>query len=107
MSFTRWLRTNSEHYLLIAAQDRIARQYGTAGPRGPQGVSDWFWLRIFVPAYRLVPWPLRHKIMRAMPGSHRRTWAPPPKAYGSAVQIAPAEEFTHRERKFDNGADRR
>ena len=28
MSFSRWLRSNSEHYLLIAAQDRIARQHG-------------------------------------------------------------------------------
>ena len=40
MSFARWLRTNSEHYLLIAAQDRIARQYGTQPPPGPHGARE-------------------------------------------------------------------
>jgi len=49
MSFSRWLRSNSEHYLLIAAQDRIARQHGARQPRKPHGVGELFSLRIFAP----------------------------------------------------------
>jgi hypothetical protein len=82
MSFSRWLRTNAEHYLLIAAQDRVAREHGLRRPRAPRGVTELVWLRVFAPVYRRLPWPLRHKIMLAMPGSHRRHWAPPPPARG-------------------------
>lgn len=85
MSFFRWLRSRSEHYLLIGAQERMARQYGTRPPRPPRGPTELFWLRVFVPVYRLLPWPLRHTIMRAMPGSHRRRWAPPPQPHDPAV----------------------
>lgn len=85
MSFSRWLRSRSEHYLLISAQERIARRYGTNGPPKPHGPAALFWRRVFAPVYRALPWRLRHTIMMAMPGSHRRQWAPPPKARGSAV----------------------
>ena len=86
MSVSRWLRNRSEHYLLISAQDRLARRYKVAGPRRPHGVVELFWRRIFAPIYRVLPWPLRHKIMLAMPGSHRRQWAPAPTAAGSALE---------------------
>ncbi|MGH2475500.1 MAG: hypothetical protein ACRDIL_09565 [Candidatus Limnocylindrales bacterium] len=86
MSFSRWLRSNSEHYLLIAAQERVARRYGTRPPRKPHGLVEIFWLRVFAPMYRVLPWSLRHKLMSAMPGSHRRTWTPPPEPRGSALQ---------------------
>jgi hypothetical protein len=85
MSFSRWLRTNAEHYLLLAAQDRVSRQHGTRRPSPPRGLRDLFWLRFFAPIYRALPWPLRHKIMLAMPGSHRQHWTAPPKPQGSAV----------------------
>jgi hypothetical protein len=85
MSFSRWLRTNAEHYLLIAAQDRVARAHDARGPRPPRGPVEFAWLRIFAPVYRALPWPLRHKIMLTMPGSHRRQWAGPPQTHGSAV----------------------
>jgi hypothetical protein len=85
MSFSRWLRTNSEHYLLIAAQDRVAREYGVSGPRRPRGAKEVFWLRVFAPAYRLLPWGLRRRIIQRMPGSHRRSWPAPPKAAGPAI----------------------
>jgi hypothetical protein len=78
VSFSRWLRTNAEHYLLVAAQDRVAREHGARGPRRPSGPVEFWWLRIFAPVYRALPWPLRHKIMLAMPGSHRRHWSAPP-----------------------------
>jgi hypothetical protein len=86
MSASRWLRNRSEHYLLIAAQDRLAQRYRVTGPRRPHGVVELFWRRVFAPIYRVLPWPLRHKIMLAMPGSHRRQWAPPPTAAGSALE---------------------
>jgi len=82
MSFSGWLRTNAEHYLLIAAQDRVAREHGTRRPKPPHGLRDLFWLRFFAPIYRTLPWPLRHKIMLSMPGSHRRHWSAPPQPHG-------------------------
>ena len=85
MSFSRWLRANSEHYLLVAAHAKIARANGTPAPRPPRGIQELFWLRVFAPTYALLPWSLRSRIMRAMPGSHRRTWAPAPRPQGPAV----------------------
>jgi hypothetical protein len=85
MSASQWLRTHSEHYLMISAHERMARRYGTTAPRPPHGIQEIFWRRVFAPLYRLLPWSLRHKIMLAMPGSHRRRWAPPPTPQGSAL----------------------
>jgi len=73
MAFSRWLRATSERYLMIAAQHKLAVKYGVPPPRRPRG-ADIFWLRVYVPAYRAVPWRLRSAIMRRMPGSHRMTW---------------------------------
>jgi hypothetical protein len=73
MAFSRWLRATSEHYLMIAAQRDMAAKYGVPPPRRPRGAGV-FWLRVYVPAYRAVPWRLRSAIMRRMPGSHRMTW---------------------------------
>ena len=83
--FYRWLRANAEHYLLVDAHRRLAARTGSPAPRPPRGAKDIFWLKVFVPAYSLLPWPLRRSIMRAMPGSHRKTWAPPPAPGGPAV----------------------
>jgi len=80
-----WLRHNAEHYLLVDAHRRLAQRYGTQAPRRPRGVSEVFWLKVFAPTYALLPWQVRHTIMRAMPGSHRKTWAPPPRPRGPAV----------------------
>jgi hypothetical protein len=73
MAFSRWLRATSERYLMIAAQQDMAAKYGVPPPRRPRG-AEFFWLRVYVPAYRVVPWRLRSAIMRRMPGSHRMTW---------------------------------
>ena len=73
MAFSRWLRSTSERYLMIAAQEKIAVKYGTPPPRRPRG-ADVFWLRVYVPAYRALPWRARSALMRRMPGSHRMTW---------------------------------
>jgi hypothetical protein len=103
MSFSRWLRHNSEHYLLIAAQDRVAAQLGARRPRPPNGLRDLFWLRFFAPVYRALPWSLRHRVMLAMPGSHRRQWAPPPQARGPAVPPHAPQGQTQQERKSGHG----
>ncbi len=73
MPFARWLRATSEHYLMVAAQQKMAVKYQVTPPHRPKGL-EWFWLRVYVPAYQAVPWPVRSAIMRRMPGSHRRTW---------------------------------
>jgi hypothetical protein len=106
MSFSRWLRSNSEHYLLIAAQQRIGRQHGARTPRKPHGLAEFFWLRIFAPIYRVLPWSLRRRVMRSMPGSHRRQWSPPPEPHGSALQSYLSSSHIQGERKSDNGTDR-
>jgi hypothetical protein len=74
MGFGQWLRHNSEHYLLEAAQQEMARRYlpPERQPRAPGGA--FFWRRLFVPLYRRVPWGVRAAIIGLMPGSHRRTW---------------------------------
>jgi hypothetical protein len=72
VSFSRWLRATSEHYLMIAAQEKIAAKYGVTPPR-PRG-REIFWLRVYVPAVRAVPWPVRSFVLRRLPGSHRMTW---------------------------------
>ena len=78
MSFFRWVRRNSEHYLMIAAHEQVARRHGVRSPRPPRGLNELFWRRLFVPTYRALPWPVRRRIMQSMPGSHRQQWAAPP-----------------------------
>lgn len=85
MSFSQWLRRNSQHYLMIAAHDQVARQHAARAPRPPRGLKELFWLRLFVPVYRALPWSVRQWIMQSMPGSHRQRWAPPPRPQGPAV----------------------
>jgi hypothetical protein len=84
MAFSRWLRATSERYLMIAAQQDIAAKYGVPPPRRPRG-AEIFWLRVYVPAYRAVPWRLRSAIMRRMPGSHRMTWTASHRPRGHAT----------------------
>ena len=80
-----WLRHNAEHYLLIDAQRKLSVKLGTPAPRAPQGFKETFWLKVFAPTYALLPWPVRQRIMKAMPGSHRKTWVAPPALQGPAV----------------------
>ena len=76
MAFAEWLRTNSQHYLLEASEREMAKRYlGEAPPVQGGGPRALFWRRVFVPAYRRVPWSWRRKVMGMMPGSHRRTWS--------------------------------
>jgi hypothetical protein len=90
MRFSRWLRARSERYLMIAAQRDIAAKYGLPPPRPPRPRrrprgAEIFWLRVYVPAYRAVPWRLRSAIMRRMPGSHRMTWTASQRPRGTAT----------------------
>jgi hypothetical protein len=85
MSFFQWLRRNSEHYLMIAAHEQVAHRYAGRAPRPPRGLKELFWLRLFVPIYRALPWLVRQRIMQSMPGSHRQQWAPPPRTQNPAV----------------------
>lgn len=68
--FFRWLRGNAERHLLLAAQQEMVARYLQRG--GTVGRQSWFWRRVFVPLYGLMPWGLRRRIMSAMPGSHRQ-----------------------------------
>jgi hypothetical protein len=74
MVFQQWLRRNAEHYLLVAAQDRVGPRYGAPRPRPPAGAKELFWMRLFAPVYARVPWPVRSRALHALPGSHRRQW---------------------------------
>jgi hypothetical protein len=84
MSFARWLRATSEQQLMVAAERRMAERHGLPSPAPPTGV-DLFWQRVYVPAYNLLPWRVRRVVMRAMPGSHRKTWHASEEAQGPAV----------------------
>ena len=77
--FARWLRANSERYLLEDAQAEMARRYlGRPGPAGERGLVPALWRHLFVPVYHRLPPRLRQTAMEAMPGSHRRGWRTPP-----------------------------
>jgi hypothetical protein len=76
MRFTRWLRMNSEHYLLMAAQRDVAARYGKACPGSREGIKGRFFLVFFAPVYRRLPWRFRSFVLQSMPGSHRKTWTP-------------------------------
>jgi hypothetical protein len=77
MPFAKWLRSNSEHYLLQDAQARIAKRTGFPAPSGPKSLKDRFWRQLFAPAYRLLPRSVRTATIKAMPGSHRQDWPAP------------------------------
>lgn len=76
-SFTYWLRSNSEHYLLRDAQARIAAEKGLAGPRLPQSRKDQFFRKVFAPTYQKLPWSVRQRTIQAIPGSHQKDWPEP------------------------------
>ena len=77
MSFPKWLRENSEHYLLLDAQRRMAAKYSRPPPPPARGLQERFWLQVFAPVYHRLPWKLRQSTIRMMPGSHRRKWTTP------------------------------
>jgi hypothetical protein len=88
MSVWQWLRRNAEHYLLVAAQGRLAQRYAAPPPAPPHGLREIFWLRLFAPVYARIPWRWRSRVLYAMPGSHRRTWSAwthPPRRRDPAV----------------------
>jgi len=82
VTFSTWLRSNAQHYLLQDAHVRIARRHGIAPPpvRG-----HWFWTKMFVPIYRALPWAVRRRVMVQMPGSHRKQWTPQTSPEGPAI----------------------
>lgn len=74
MSFSQWLRSNSENSLLAAAQARVARQKGLEASIRPRGLKDRFWRYVFVPTYYALPDAMRRFAFRVLPGSHRKAW---------------------------------
>jgi hypothetical protein len=77
MSLSRWVRSNSEKYLLQDSQARLAKRTGSAMPAPPKTLKDRFFRQVFAPIYRRLPWSVRRRVIQAMPGSHRRSWPPP------------------------------
>lgn len=76
----QWVRTNSQKYLLEAAQTDLAfRDLNRPGPVSPPGLQVFFWKRLFVPLYRRIPWNIRRAIILAMPGSQRQGWPQDPR----------------------------
>lgn len=74
MPFSQWLRGNSERYLLEAAQAEMAERWLLPERVPPKKKGAFFWRRMFVPMYRVIPWKARRAMMQLMPGSHRRRW---------------------------------
>ncbi|MGI5835295.1 MAG: hypothetical protein ACOX87_02230 [Chloroflexota bacterium] len=64
-----WLqhfRALTEGFLMMVAQEDMVRRYPNMGVK-PYPKSGWIYLFLrfpFLPAYRLVPWPLRQWILR-------------------------------------------
>jgi hypothetical protein len=75
----RWVRSNSEKYLLEQVQEELAQKYlGRPGPVGRGTAQELFFKRVFVPLYQRLPWQLRRRVILAMPGSHRKRWSARP-----------------------------
>ena len=74
----RWVRSNSEHYLLLDAQRQMAARYGRPAPPPPTGARELFWSKVYAPTYRHLPWKARLAVINRMPGSHRRDWSSRP-----------------------------
>jgi hypothetical protein len=94
--FTRWLRSTSETHLKQAAQLVVARRYGGRLPPPARG-AQLFWLKVYAPAYHLLPAGLRNALIARMPGSHRQTWTYQSRASGPAgtlTQVSPAPTGT-------------
>jgi hypothetical protein len=64
------LRFDFERALLEAAQDREMRggAEGTTRPWRKPGLKWWFLRKVAVPAFRLMPWGLRNRMMRFVCG---------------------------------------
>jgi hypothetical protein len=85
VGFTHWLRENSEHYLMVDAQRQMAAKYGRPLPPPSRSLRDRFWLSVFAPTYRRLPWKVRRFTIQMMPGSHRQTWTPSARRGTAAV----------------------
>lgn len=82
MAFGHWLRENAEKYLLEVADDKMISQYPEicAMPYRENGIVPFFWRKIFAPAYLIIPWSVRKRIIifTSYPGGKRPHW----KKYG-------------------------
>jgi hypothetical protein len=63
----------------MAAQGDVAARHGRPCPRPKEGFKGWFFLTLFAPIYRRLPWRFRSFVLQSMPGSHRRAWTPRPR----------------------------
>ncbi|HTY72377.1 MAG TPA: hypothetical protein VMI11_08130 [Actinomycetes bacterium] len=81
MSLTQWVRRTSEHYLMVEAMDTIGEKLGANRPPAPRGVER-FWREVYVPVFHRLPVKLRAAMIARMPGSHRKSWPPPPRPKG-------------------------
>jgi hypothetical protein len=71
------LRRRSEYFLRLAVlRDLGVGQPATTAPHPVRG--GLFWRMVFVPIYRRVPWPIKHRAMRAL-GMTATGWQPPPR----------------------------
>jgi hypothetical protein len=84
MSLTRWVRSTSEHYLMIDAEDKVGSRLGMRRPLPPKGV-EIFWRRVYVPVFHRLPPKLRDAVIARMPGSHQKEWKSQPPSRGPAV----------------------
>lgn len=84
MAFTRWVRSTSEHYLMIDAQDKVAKRLGTTRPSRPRG-AERFWRQVYVPLFHRMPLRMRNAIIARMPGSHQKKWVERPPSKGPAI----------------------
>lgn len=72
------LRERAEHHLRIAAMEelRLRRPAGTVAPYREPGAL--LWRRVFVPAYRRLPWEAKERAMHLLGMTAERSgWTPP------------------------------
>jgi len=55
----------------------MAGKYAANAPARPRGLAERWWLQVFAPVYRFLPWRVRRVVMQQIPGSHRMGWPAP------------------------------
>jgi hypothetical protein len=97
----QWVRERSEYALRLAAMEDVGRRYPGRVSKSALPQEGAFLRYVFVPLYRRVPWPFKHRAMRALKMTaqnwpedarhFREPWRPPVSGKRATASASPRE----------------
>jgi len=85
------LRAQAEHHLRVAAMEELRGRYPAGTRKAYEDPGAFFWRRVFVPAYRRIPWPVKTRAMHALRMTAESSgWSPPARQPGEPWRPPPA-----------------